>query len=78
MSATPSPLVWGFNRQIGSDVNAEVCGTGHYYDESAQALFINGGLKTRLCTPTAGHRRDATKKGGLSHANNPNSICLEF
>ena len=78
MSAIPAPLVWDFNRQFGSDAAAHVGGTAHFYDETAQSLFINGGLKTRLCTPTAGHRRDATKKGGLSHANNPNSICLEF
>lgn len=59
MSATSAPLVWDFNRQIGSDANCEVCGTGHYYDQTAQVLFLNGGLKTRLSTPTAGHWRDA-------------------
>lgn len=59
MAATSSPLVWDFNRQIGSDAAAHVGGTAHYYDETAQSLFINGGLKTRLCTPTDGHWRDA-------------------
>jgi len=59
MATTPAPLVWEFNRQIGSDAAVHVGGTAHYYDETAQSLFINGGLKTRLSTPTDGHWRDA-------------------
>lgn len=51
MAATPVPLVWDFNRQIGSDAAAHVGGMANYYDETAQSIFINGGLKTRLCIP---------------------------
>ena len=59
MAATPAPIVWDFNRPLGSDAAVHVGGTAHYYDETAQSLFINGGLKTRLCSPTDGHWRDA-------------------
>ena len=58
MAATPTPFVWNFNREFGSDVNAHVGGTVHYFDENAQELFLNAGLKTRTTTPVNGHWRD--------------------
>ena len=36
MAATPSPLVWEFNREFGNDTNAHVGGTVHYFDENGQ------------------------------------------
>ena len=47
-------LVWDFYREIGSDTNVKPCGIVHYYDETAQTLFLNGGLKTRLSAPEGG------------------------
>ena len=58
MPTTPTPFVWSFNRQFGSDVNAHVGGTVHYFDENAQELFLNAGLKTRTTTPVNGHWRE--------------------
>lgn len=58
-------LVWDFYREVGANTDVKVGGIVHFYDETAPSLFINGGLKTRLCTPTAGHWRDATKKKGV-------------
>ena len=47
-------LVWDFYREIGSDTNVKPGGIVHYYDETAQTLFLNGGLKTRLLAPEGG------------------------
>ena len=55
MAASENPLVWDFNRQIGSNAGVLVGGVAHYYDEEAQDIFLNSGLKTRLSTPTEGH-----------------------
>ena len=43
-------LVWDFYRDIGTDVDVKVGGVVHFYDQEAQSLFLNGGLKTRTCT----------------------------
>lgn len=59
MAATVAPLVWDFYRQIGNDPDVIVCGTAHYYDEQAQTLFGNSGLKTRLAKPIDGQWMEA-------------------
>ena len=58
MATTPTPFVWEFNREFGNDTNAHVGGTLHYFDENAQELFLNAGLKTRTTTPVNGHWRE--------------------
>ena len=55
MAASENPLVWDFYRQIGSNAGVKTGGVVHYYDEEAQDIFLNSGLKTRLSTPTEGH-----------------------
>lgn len=55
MAATSAPLVWKFYRQVGSDVNAQVGGVVHYYDEWSQSIFLNGGMKTRTAEVPDGH-----------------------
>ena len=54
MATTPTPLVWDFYRQIGNDAHVKTGGVVHYYDETAQTIFVNGGLKTRLSSPVGG------------------------
>ena len=55
MAATASPLVWDFNRQLTNTEGANVGGVAHYYDGTAQTIFINAnGMYTRLSTPTEG------------------------
>jgi len=55
MAVTSAPLVWKFYRQVGSDVNAQVGGVVHYYDEWSQTIFLNGGMKTRTAEVPEGH-----------------------
>jgi len=55
MAASTAPLVWDFYRDIGTDTDVKVGGVVHYYDEVAQTLFLNGGLKTRTETVPYGH-----------------------
>lgn len=55
MAVTSAPLVWKFYRQVGSDVNAQVGGVVHYYDEWSQTIFLNGGMKTRTAEVPDGH-----------------------
>lgn len=52
-------LVWDFYREIGSDPGVKVGGVVHYFDETAQTLFLNNGLKTRLSAPLGGSWRTA-------------------
>lgn len=52
-------LVWDFYRDIGTDTDVKVGGVVHYYDEVAQTLFLNGGLKTRTETVPYGHWEDS-------------------
>lgn len=52
-------LVWDFYRDIGTDTDVQVGGVVHYYDEVAQTLFLNGGLKTRTETVPYGHWEDS-------------------
>ena len=55
MATTPSLIIWDFYREIGNDPDVKVGGVVHYYDENAQTIFLNQGLKTCLSYPTAGH-----------------------
>jgi hypothetical protein len=48
MAASTNPLVWDFYRMIGSDTSAHLGGTVHYFNNEAQCIFLNNGLKTRL------------------------------
>ena len=54
MAASTAPLVWDFYREIGMDVDVKVGGVVHFYDEQAQSLFLNDGLKTRTSTVSDG------------------------
>ena len=54
MAASPAPLVWDFHRQIGNDEGVLTGGVVHFYDETAQTIFLNGGIKTRLTEPREG------------------------
>lgn len=54
MATSPNPLVWDFNRQIGSDTSVLTGGVVHFYDETAQTIFLNSGIKTRLSEPLQG------------------------
>ena len=59
MAATSNPLIWRFNRALTVMDGANVGGVAHYYDETAQDIFVlTGGMYTRLTTPTDGHWRD--------------------
>src|SRR5574344_212162 len=59
MAATSNPLVWSFNRALTVMEGANVGGVAHFYDETAQDIFVlSGGMYTRLTTPTDGHWRD--------------------
>lgn len=58
MAATDAPLVWECAESIGS-----VDGLGgnvHYFDESAQMLYLNSGIATKTAKVTEGHWCDAT------------------
>ena len=59
MAASPAPLVWDFHRQIGNDEGVLTGGVVHFYDETAQTIFLNGGIKTRLSEPVNGHWDEA-------------------
>ena len=59
MAATEAPLVWDFYREVGSDIDAQLGGVVHYYDEASQTLFLNGGLKTRTADVEDGHWADS-------------------
>lgn len=54
MAASPNPLVWTASREIGNDINAKTGGLVHFYDEQAQTIFLNGGMKSRYCSPKGG------------------------
>lgn len=59
MATTTAPLVWSFNRALTVMDGANVGGIAHFYDETAQDIFVlSGGMYTRLTTPTDGHWRD--------------------
>ena len=59
MAATSNPLVWEFSRALTVMDGAQVGGIAHFYDETAQDIFVlTGGMYTRLTTPTAGHWRE--------------------
>lgn len=62
MSASAAPLIWDFYREIGNDTDAKLGGVVHYYDEQAQDLFLNEGMKTRLTNPVGGSWESATLK----------------
>lgn len=59
MAASSAPLVWDFYRDVGADVDVKVGGVVHFYDEQAQSLFLNGGLKTRTSTVSDGQWKTA-------------------
>lgn len=71
-------IVWDFCRQIGNDVNAKVGGVVHYYDETAQTLFLNGGLKTRLSTPTNGQWKTSELTSPSQFINNTDYSVLSL
>ena len=54
MAVTQAPLVWDFYRESGNDPNVLTGGVAHFYDQNAQAIFVNGGLKTRYSQPING------------------------
>lgn len=54
MAATPAPLLWDFYRSVGSDSDVKTGGIVHYYDENAQTIFLNNGIKTRTQHPEGG------------------------
>ena len=59
MAATTNPLVWSFSRALTVMDGANVGGVAHYYDETAQDIFVlSGGMYTRLTTPTDGRWRE--------------------
>lgn len=59
MAATSNPFVWSFNRALTVMDGANVGGVAHYYDETAQDIFVlSDGMYTRLTTPTDGHWRE--------------------
>ena len=59
MAATPNPLIWSFSRALTVMDGAQCGGIAHFYDETAQDIFVlSGGMYTRLTTPTDGHWRD--------------------
>ena len=63
-------LVWDFYRQLGTDANVKPGGIVHYYDETAQNLFLNGGLKTRLSEPVGGQWETAALSEPSQFINN--------
>lgn len=54
MANTPTPIVWDFKRNVGVDPNAKLGGVVHYFDEQAQTIFLNQGMKTKTSTPLKG------------------------
>lgn len=53
MSTSPSPIVWDFNRQVTTQANA-LGGVVHYYDENAQSIYLDWGIKSRASFPEKG------------------------
>lgn len=76
MAASASPLVWDFYHDIGTDVDVKVGGVVHFYDEEAQSLFLNGGIKTKLTTVADGQWETATWSEPSIFVNTTPYTCL--
>ncbi|MEG1565064.1 MAG: hypothetical protein RR365_15305, partial [Bacteroides sp.] len=78
MAASTSPLVWDFFRELGSSVGVKTGGVAHYYDETAQTIFLNGGLKTRLSDPASGQWKTAELSAPSQFVNTLDYIKLDL
>lgn len=58
MAATSAPLVWDFYRKVEGAQG--LGGVVHYHDETAQSIYLNGGLSTRLESVPEGHWRESS------------------
>lgn len=71
-------LVWDFYRQIGNDTNVKPGGVVHYFDETAQTLFLNEGLKTRMTEPIGGQWENSTLSEPSLFINNTDYSVLSL
>ena len=76
MSASTSPLIWDFYHDIGTDIDVKVGGVVHFYDEEAQSLFLNGGIKTKLTNVADGQWETATWSEPSIFVNTTPYTCL--
>ena len=56
MAVTTRPIVWEFYKKI-ENAN-EMGGLVHYFDTTAQKLYLNNGVRTRTTTVQNGHWKD--------------------
>lgn len=57
MAETPHPLIWNHSREVENATG--LGGVIHYYEESAQSLYLNSGLDTVITKVTEGHWKEA-------------------
>lgn len=70
-------LTWDFYRELAPN-GATLGGCVHYFDESAQSLFLSGGaLKTKTCLPEFGHWKNTSLSQEIS-VDSPGYVSSAF
>lgn len=76
MATTPCPLVWDFYRAVdGAD---SLGGVIHYYDETAQSIYLSSGIKTDATVIPEGHWSTSEWTSGTQVTQDESISLLRF